>query len=85
MATPVIWGRDDPIIPVEHGRYAHALVPDSRLVELAGAGHFPMLDDPDRIADELAAFVEETEPYVWDIDSMRQSLRAGPAGTRQLD
>jgi hypothetical protein len=41
-------------------------------------GHFPMLDDADRIADELARFVESSEPYHWDIDSMREGLRAGP-------
>ena len=80
MPLLVIWGRDDPIIPVEHGRYAHALVPGSELVEVEGAGHFPMLDDPDRIADELAAFVERTEPYRWDMEEMREVLRAGPPG-----
>ena len=80
MPLLLIWGREDPIIPVEHGRYAHALVPGSELVELDGAGHFPMLDDPDRIADELARFVERSEPYHWDIDSMREALRAGPPG-----
>ena len=80
MPLLVIWGRDDPIIPVGHGRYAHALVPGSELVEVEGAGHFPMLDDPDRIADELAAFVERTEPYRWDMEEMREVLRAGPPG-----
>jgi pimeloyl-ACP methyl ester carboxylesterase len=78
MPLLLIWGRDDPIIPVEHGRYAHALVPGSRLVELEGGGHFPMLDAPDRIAEELARFVGATEPYHWDIESMREALRAGP-------
>ena len=78
MPLLVVWGRDDPIIPVEHGRYAHALVPGSELVELEGAGHFPMLDDPDRVADELAGFVAGTEPYSWDLESMREALRDGP-------
>jgi hypothetical protein len=39
-----------------------------------------MLDHPDRIADELASFVERSESYHWDIDSMRKALRAGPPG-----
>jgi pimeloyl-ACP methyl ester carboxylesterase len=81
MPLLVIWGRDDPIIPVEHGRYAHALVPDSELVELDGAGHFPMLDDPDRVADELLEFIASTEPYEWDMERMREALRSGPSGT----
>src|SRR5437764_840394 len=29
MPFLVLWGREDPIIPVEHGRYASALVPGS--------------------------------------------------------
>ena len=78
MPFLVLWGREDPIIPVEHGRYASALVPGSRLVEIEGAGHFPMLDDPDRVADELADFMETTEPYEWDMEAMREALRAGP-------
>jgi pimeloyl-ACP methyl ester carboxylesterase len=78
MPLLILWGRDDPIIPVEHGRYASALVPGSRLVEIEGAGHFPMLDDPDRVAAELAEFIETTEPYEWDLESMREALRAGP-------
>jgi pimeloyl-ACP methyl ester carboxylesterase len=78
MPFLIMWGREDPIIPIEHGRYASAMVPGSRLVEIDGAGHFPMLDDPDRVADELADFVETTEPYEWDLESMREALRAGP-------
>src|SRR3954451_18316056 len=31
-----IWGSDDPVIPVEHGRNAHRVVPNSRYVELEG-------------------------------------------------
>ena len=78
MPLLVMWGKEDPIIPVEHGRYASALVPGSRLVEIEAAGHFPMLDDPDRVADELASFMETTEPYEWDMEAMREALRSGP-------
>jgi pimeloyl-ACP methyl ester carboxylesterase len=78
MPLLVLWGREDPIIPIEHGRYASALVPGSRLVEIEGAGHFPMLDDPDRVAAELADFIATTEPYEWDLEAMREALRAGP-------
>ena len=46
--TLVVWGERDPIIPVAHGREAHAAMPGSRLEVFAGAGHFPYLDDPVR-------------------------------------
>src|SRR5436305_10338799 len=79
MPLLILWGKRDPIIPIEHARYAHALIENSRLVEIEGAGHFPMLDDPRRVADELADFMSETEPYEWNVDDMRGALRAGPA------
>ena len=78
LPTLLIWGNDDPIIPIEHARAAQARIPESRLVELAGAGHWPQLDDPDRFVAELAEFVETTEPHVFDLDRMREMLRRGP-------
>lgn len=78
MATLIIWGSDDPVIPAEHGRRAHEIVPDSRYVEIEGSGHWPMLDAPDRIARELTAFIEETEPFEYSLDSVRERLRRGP-------
>ena len=40
----LIWGENDPIIPVEHGLAAHELVPTSRLELFEGTGHFPHLE-----------------------------------------
>jgi pimeloyl-ACP methyl ester carboxylesterase len=85
MPLLILWGKRDPIIPIEHGRYAHALIENSRLVEIEDAGHFPMLDDPYRVAEELAEFVASTEPYEWNIDDMRDALRAGPNAAPQPD
>ena len=75
LPTLLIWGTDDPIIPIEHARAARARIPESRLVEIAGSGHWPQLDDPDRFVAELTEFVETTEPHVFDLDQMRQMLR----------
>jgi pimeloyl-ACP methyl ester carboxylesterase len=58
----LVWGERDPIIPVEHARAAHRLVPGSRLEIFPDAGHFPHLDDPLRFVRLLRAFVAETEP-----------------------
>jgi pimeloyl-ACP methyl ester carboxylesterase len=78
MPTLIIWGSDDPVIPVAHGRRAHEIVDHSRLVEIPGAGHWPMLDDPDRIVAELTSFMEETEPFEWSLEAVRERLRRGP-------
>jgi pimeloyl-ACP methyl ester carboxylesterase len=58
----ILWGERDPIIPVEHARAAHQLVPGSRLELFPNAGHFPHLDDPLRFVALLIDFMETTEP-----------------------
>lgn len=78
LPTLLIWGTDDPIIPMEHGRAAQERIPKSRLVEIPGSGHWPQLDDPDRFVAELTEFVETTEPYEFELEHMRKMLQAGP-------
>jgi pimeloyl-ACP methyl ester carboxylesterase len=80
LPTLLIWGTEDPIIPVEHGRAAAERIPGSRLVEVEGAGHWPQLDDPARFVAELTRFVETTQPYEFDLHHMREMLRRGPSG-----
>ncbi len=62
VPTLFVWGERDPIIPVEHGRAAHELVPGSRLEVFEGAGHFPHRDDPVRFIEVLRDFLATTEP-----------------------
>ena len=83
LPTLLIWGTDDPIIPIEHARAARARIPESRLVEIAGAGHWPQLDDPDRFVAELSEFVETTEPHVFDLDRMRRDAEARARARRR--
>jgi pimeloyl-ACP methyl ester carboxylesterase len=78
MPTLIIWGADDPMIPAEHGRNAHRIVGHSRYVEIEGSGHWPMLDAPDEIFRELTSFMEETDPFEWSLERVRQRLRIGP-------
>ncbi len=78
MPFLIIWGSVDPVIPVEHGRRTHAVVPNSRYVEFEGAGHWPMLDDPHRFVDVLSEFIDETEPFEWSLQKVRERLKRGP-------
>jgi pimeloyl-ACP methyl ester carboxylesterase len=75
LPTLIVWGSNDRIIPVAHGRAAHETIADSRLEILDGAGHFPHLDQPDRFAELLADFVETTEPPQPDPERLRRLLR----------
>jgi pimeloyl-ACP methyl ester carboxylesterase len=58
----IIWGENDPIIPVEHGREAHAALPSSRLEIFEDTGHVPMLERPGRFIAALERFLAETDP-----------------------
>jgi pimeloyl-ACP methyl ester carboxylesterase len=62
MPTLIMWGERDHTIPIEHGRRAHEAIPHSYFATLPDAAHFPHLEDPDGVARELRAFIEQTHP-----------------------
>jgi pimeloyl-ACP methyl ester carboxylesterase len=78
VPTMLIWGDKDPIIPVEHGRRAHQLMPHSRLEIFPRAGHFPFNDDPDRFAAVLRDFIATTEPAELSDETLEPLLRRPP-------
>jgi pimeloyl-ACP methyl ester carboxylesterase len=70
----IVWGERDPIIPVGHGRAAHAQLPGSRLEVFPDAGHIPMLESPGRFAAVLQRFLDETDPAEFDGAEWRARL-----------
>jgi pimeloyl-ACP methyl ester carboxylesterase len=77
MPMMLIWGERDRIIPVEHGRAAHEMIPGSRFEAFPNAGHFPHRDEPRRFVKTLVDFIETTDPAdVTDAD-FRDLLRQG--------
>ena len=89
LPSMVIWGRQDPLIPVAHADIAHRGLPDSRLEIFEDAGHFPQLYDPFRFARILRDFIETTEPTRLDFtdedfDRLRRLLRRGSAKRPQI-
>ncbi len=62
LPTMIVWGERDNTIPLSHGRAAHEAIPDSRFATLAGAAHFPHLEDPDGLSELLRQFMRETRP-----------------------
>ena len=62
MPTLIIWGRRDPIIPVEHATVAHHGIAGSRLEIFDRAGHFPQLEQPLHFARVLIDFIQSTDP-----------------------
>lgn len=47
VPTLVLCGREDALCPVERHELIHDLVPDSELVIVNGAGHMPVLEQPE--------------------------------------
>ncbi|HEX8846768.1 MAG TPA: alpha/beta hydrolase [Pyrinomonadaceae bacterium] len=54
--TLLIWGEDDPEIPLAHGRSLFELIPNSRLVIFHRCGHMPMEERPREFVEVLARF-----------------------------
>jgi pimeloyl-ACP methyl ester carboxylesterase len=83
VPTMVIWGEKDPIIPLDHGRRAHELIPHSRLEVFPGAGHFPFNDDPEHFVEVLTDFIASTRPAEPSQERIEALLRRGQgrAGT----
>jgi len=81
MPVLIVWGDRDPIIPIEHGRRAHEAIPHSHMVEIPNAGHWPQLDQPQLVCEEVTDFIATTEPFRFDLDWMRKQLQRGPSAT----
>jgi pimeloyl-ACP methyl ester carboxylesterase len=62
IPTLIVWGRRDPLLPIEHATVAHRGIPGSRLEIFDDTGHFPQLDQPGRFARVLIDFIESTNP-----------------------
>lgn len=56
--TLIVWGDQDAIIPRTDQETLAAAIADSRLVVYPGAGHTFYWEEPERIASDLAAFID---------------------------
>jgi pimeloyl-ACP methyl ester carboxylesterase len=55
--TLVVVGGDDRLTPPKYARYLAGAIPGAQLVEVADAGHFPQLEQPDVVNAALRAFL----------------------------
>jgi pimeloyl-ACP methyl ester carboxylesterase len=78
MPTLIVWGERDGVLPVDHGRAAHEVIPGSRLEIFEGAGHLPQLDDPARFVRVVDDFMESTEPSAFSVERWTEMLRSNP-------
>ena len=62
LPTLIVWGAEDPFIPVSHAIAAHEALPGSRLEIFDGVGHYPHCEAPERFVALLLDFIESTKP-----------------------
>jgi pimeloyl-ACP methyl ester carboxylesterase len=55
----IAWGVEDRFFKLDHARRIAAAIPDSKLVEIAGASTFVMLDRPHEVAAAIEAFLAD--------------------------
>jgi pimeloyl-ACP methyl ester carboxylesterase len=53
----VVWGGHDPYLPVENAERQREAFPSAEIAVLDGSGHWPMADDPERVADLVVPFL----------------------------
>lgn len=58
VPVQLIWGADDPLFPIAHAARAHALIPNSRLAIIEGAGHTPQAERPQEFNRLLGKFLD---------------------------
>jgi pimeloyl-ACP methyl ester carboxylesterase len=85
MPVLIVWGGHDPIIPANHGRRAHGLIPNSTYVEFADAGHMPHVDEPHRFADAVLDFAAANPPWTATPESWGRLLQAGRPASPVLE
>ncbi len=55
----VIWGKDDPWIPLARGEALHDAIGQERMQVLEGVGHLPQLETPDAVLSALMEFLAQ--------------------------
>jgi pimeloyl-ACP methyl ester carboxylesterase len=61
IPTLIIWGENDPVIPVENARSFNRDIPSSRLVVLTDTGHIPHEERPAQTLEILDGFLESLQ------------------------
>jgi len=59
VPTLIIWGEDDPVIPVKYADDFVSCIQDCRFYMMDNCGHTPYVDDPKRFAKLVLDFLED--------------------------
>ena len=57
LPTMLVWGRQDPIVPVSAGQLYHDSIPNSRLEIIENCGHRPEIEHPNQFINLVKGFL----------------------------
>lgn len=71
IPTLLLWGEQDSVVPVSHGKAFDLSIPDSRLIIYPDAGHLPMEETPEQVARDIGIWVKAqiVEPEQTEVSS----------------
>lgn len=58
IPTLIIWGSDDPVIPIEHSKEFVSAIKDCRFYKMDGCGHTPYVQDPSTFVSAVMNFLQ---------------------------
>jgi pimeloyl-ACP methyl ester carboxylesterase len=58
MPVLLLWGEQDGVVPLSHGKAFDLAIPNSRLIIYPDAGHLPMEETPDQVARDIGTWVK---------------------------
>jgi len=70
----IAWGSNDRIIPSHHHQALARQLPNARMVEISGAGHYPHETDAARLLPPIHDFLRSTAPFHYTETRWRQLL-----------
>jgi pimeloyl-ACP methyl ester carboxylesterase len=64
IAAPslVLWGAEDGIVAPAYGEKLATALPTARFERIADAAHYPQIEQPEAVADQIARFAQENRP-----------------------
>jgi len=92
VPTLLVWGENDPLVPLVYGQAMQREIAGSRLVAIAGAAHVAMWDRPREFNEIALSFLSEVEssPFVpappafsWGISGFTAGVAHRQAGRRR--
>ncbi|HEX7705340.1 MAG TPA: alpha/beta fold hydrolase [Thermoanaerobaculia bacterium] len=89
----LVWGENDPLVPLVYGEAMRREIEGAELVVLPRAAHVPMWDTPEAFNRSLLAFIERVEstppvqasarPFTWGIAGWTEGIAHREAGSRR--